>query len=90
MELLLSTLPIDVDVLMVPHHGSIHSSPSKLAEWCQPEAVVISGSRKRISADVENIFARSGARVFRTDRDGAIRFEIDESGIAIEPFITSK
>ncbi len=88
MELLLSTPPIDVDVLLVPHHGSLHSSPTKLTRWCQPESVVISGSRKRISEGVELIFAQSGARVFRTDRDGAIRFEFNVSGIEVTPFVT--
>lgn len=87
LELLLSGVPIDVDVLLVPHHGSIHSSPDKLTRWCHPEAVVISGSSKRISTDVESIFEQAGATVFRTDRDGAVRFEIAKSGFQVTPFV---
>ena len=89
MELLLSRTPIDVDVLMAPHHGSLHSSPSRLAAWCDPEFVVVSSSGKRLNPEVETIYNDAGAKVFRTDRDGAIRFEFEHSGVQAIPFLDS-
>jgi competence protein ComEC len=90
LDLLLSAPPIDVDVLLVPHHGSMDSAPRELTRWCEPEAVVISGSSKRIDPEVEAIFEDSGARVFRTDRDGAIRFEMPATGLQVAPFVRSR
>lgn len=89
MDLLLTRASRDVDVLMAPHHGSINSSPTRLTEWCEPEFVVISASGKRVDAKVEQIFKDSGARVFCTDRDGAVRFEFMGKNVKPLPYLNS-
>jgi competence protein ComEC len=67
---------VDVDVLMAPHHGSIHSKSDKLLQWCTPETVVISGGTRSLSKKVLQQFADEHRRVLATARDHALRIEI--------------
>lgn len=77
---LLADEPIDSDVLLVPHHGSRHSSPPGLIAWCRPDWAVISGSIARQPEDTETVYQTSGVRVLHTGREGAIRIEVDRAG----------
>jgi len=86
MRILLAKDPCQVDILMAPHHGSVNSSPTELAEWCDPEIVTISGSENRVGNRVEEIYVASGARVFRTDQDGAVRCEIGGKDVTVTTF----
>jgi competence protein ComEC len=74
------------DVLKVPHHGSANYLPA-FVKRVQPEIAVISvGSRNRFgqpSAAVLRELERLGARVYRTDRDGAILLRIRGEGIEV-------
>jgi competence protein ComEC len=64
------------DVLKVGHHGSRTSSSDELLAAVRPaEAVVSVGARNRFghpAAETLSALARAGARVWRTDRDGAV------------------
>ncbi|MDR1277012.1 MAG: DNA internalization-related competence protein ComEC/Rec2 [Candidatus Accumulibacter sp.] len=61
--------------LVVPHHGSRGgSSPAFVAAVAPEEAIVSAGYRNRFGHPRPEVLARYGAsRVWRTDRDGAIR-----------------
>ncbi|MDR1367360.1 MAG: DNA internalization-related competence protein ComEC/Rec2 [Candidatus Accumulibacter sp.] len=63
-------------VVLVPHHGSRGgSSPAFVAAVAPEEAVVSAGYRNRFGHPRPEVLARYGAsRIWRTDRDGAIRF----------------
>jgi competence protein ComEC len=71
-----------VDVMLVPHHGSVTSSTEAfLAQFRPRHALIPVGYRNRFghpSADVLARYDRVGARVWRTDRDGALLVRIGE------------
>jgi competence protein ComEC len=64
------------DVLKVGHHGSRTSSSPELLDAVRPKLAVIScGVRNRFGhphAATLDVLARSGVRLFRTDRDGSV------------------
>jgi len=75
------------DVLKVGHHGSRTSSGAAfLAAVAPREAVISAGVRNRFghpSPEALAALERAGARVWRTDRDGAVRFETDGNTIVM-------
>jgi competence protein ComEC len=68
-------------VLLSPHHGSDSSSTPILMEQVDPEIVVVScGWKNRFKFPAESVLQRyeaMGARVLRTDINGAIRIWTD-------------
>jgi competence protein ComEC len=72
------------DVLLVPHHGSRSSSaPAFLAAVAPATAVVSAGYRSRFRHPHPEVTARyeaAGARVLRSDRDGAITIDLGAEG----------
>lgn len=79
---LMSRLPgLTADVLVVPHHGSDSSSTAGFVQMVDPEyAVVPAGWHNRWGFPDPTVVARYravGARVLKTARLGAIRFEFD-------------
>lgn len=77
---------LHADVLKVGHHGSRTSTSPELLAAVRPQVATIScGVRNRFGHPVPEILARiaaSGARVFRTDREGAV--ELDTDGTSLE------
>lgn len=78
-------------VLIAPHHGSRTSSSEELLTAVEPKAVLIScadrpGSGIPHPQTLERYAAR-GARIYRTDRHGAIHLNMDGKGLVIEPFL---
>jgi competence protein ComEC len=75
---------VAADVLKVPHHGSRTSSTPELLEAVAPALAVISlGWRNQFHFPAPEVVARyaaRGARVLRTDRDGAISVVISPDG----------
>jgi competence protein ComEC len=76
------------DVLKVGHHGS-HTSSSRefLAAVAPSEAVVSVGSRNRFGHPAPATLATlaaSGARVWRTDRDGSVVVETDGQSMHLQ------
>ena len=70
----------DVDILMVAHHGSKHSTSEALLRAAQPEQAVLSYGRNGYghphSGVLERLYAH-GVRVLETHEAGAVRLEID-------------
>lgn len=81
------------DVLKVGHHGSRTSSSPAFLEAVKPElAVISSGTRNRFGhphAETLDALARIRARVFRTDREGAITIESDGASLDVQPRSTT-
>jgi competence protein ComEC len=77
-----------VDVLLVPHHGSRTSSSAEFLAAVRPAvAVVAVGYRNRFrhpEAGVLQRFFTLGAKVFRTDRDGAVTVRLSDRELQIE------
>jgi competence protein ComEC len=76
--------PVAADVLKVPHHGSRTSSSDELVDAVHPALAVISlGWRNRFhfpAPEVLQRYAARGARVLRTDRDGAVTVTLAPDG----------
>jgi competence protein ComEC len=72
------------DLLIVPHHGSRSSStPAFIAAVHPAVAVYTPGYRNRFGHPQPEVVARyaaAGIRAYRTDYDGALSFDIGESG----------
>ena len=76
-----------VDVVKAPHHGSKTSSGEDWVATLRPSVVLVSsGEHNRFhhpSATVLGRYERFGARVLRTDREGAIRLTLVPGGALI-------
>lgn len=81
LEDVMAELPLDSDVVMAPHHGSIRSDPVGFSAWSTTEIVVISGGHERGLQAVWTAYASSGASVAYTEEDGAIRITLSPHGI---------
>ncbi|MCR4601667.1 MAG: ComEC/Rec2 family competence protein [Clostridia bacterium] len=67
---------LDVDVLKVAHHGSKTSSSQAFLDIASPEISVIQVGRRNMyghpTPEALKRLARTGSRIFRTDRDGSV------------------
>jgi len=67
----------DIDVLMVPHHGSKTSSTRNFVETCKPRVAVFSYGENSYgipSYDVLNRYRDCGSIILKTKEDGQINF----------------
>ena len=87
-EAVLAEEPLDVDVLLAPHHGSAFSDPPGFAAWCTPEWVVLSG---RSSADEPRFttasYRQAGAEILHTAQSGAVEFVVGFDGVSCGQFL---
>jgi competence protein ComEC len=80
-----------VDLLRVGHHGSSNATTPELLAVAKPRFAVISvGFRNPFKLPRMDVLARlekSGARVYRTDVDGAVTFYLDRHGVTPSPAV---
>ena len=78
------------DVLVVPHHGSNHSSSSDFIRAVGCRFAVVSAGRSNVfrhpHPGVVERYRRAGAYLFRTDCDGAVTFKTDGHHLRTETF----
>ncbi len=76
---------IKCDVIKVPHHGGESKEISTLAKNADADYAVISCDKNNVyghpKKKTTDAFKDSGAKIYRTDRDGAISFYINEKEI---------
>jgi competence protein ComEC len=74
-------LNLHSDILLAPHHGSSSSSTQLFIDTVLPGNVIISCGRdnryKFPHADVLKRYSNLGARIYRTDKDGAVFISSD-------------
>lgn len=80
LDRLLAAPPKHFDLVMAAHHGSSHSSPHQFCQWATPDFLAVSCGSKKFSAITADAAETFGCRLLRTDRDGAIEFEIAKDG----------
>ncbi|MBF0226284.1 MAG: DNA internalization-related competence protein ComEC/Rec2 [Desulfobacterales bacterium] len=77
-------------VLIAPHHGSKTSSTDAFVNIVRPEYVIISvGWKNRFKLPHKTVlkkYENIGAKVFRTDLDGAVVIKVNSQGIEVKPF----
>lgn len=85
----LSRAPIRV--LKVAHHGSRTSTSDALLEAWRPQIALVScGRGNRFGHPAPDVVARlerSGARIYRTDRDGAITLTTDGRSVTVTTYV---
>jgi competence protein ComEC len=86
-EILAAGLPLQSQVLKAPHHGSDSSTSAAFLERVRPEIVVISVGRANPSnlprPDVLERCRAAGAKVYRTDLQGAVEIRSDGRQISV-------
>ena len=86
LDRLLKSPPLDTDVLLSPHHGSVKANPPDLARWATPEYLVVSTPEVAVA---ERLATRYGpeTQILTTAAQGAIRCHISPEGeLQMEPF----
>lgn len=85
-----SSYDIDVDVLKVPHHGSLTSSSYQFLEKVKPEYSIISVGRGNLyghpSPQVINRLQEIGSKVHTTDKMGMIKVVMSRNKVEMIPF----
>ncbi|OGW51778.1 MAG: DNA internalization-related competence protein ComEC/Rec2 [Nitrospirae bacterium RBG_19FT_COMBO_42_15] len=89
-EALLKHDSIKSNIIKVPHHGAKSSLNEDFIRAVSPEIAVVSvGYQNRYrhpsSEHIEG-YEKVGARIFRTDKDGAIILKVNERGINIKTY----
>ena len=78
---------LPAEVLLMPHHGSRTSStPAFIAAVGAQDVVTPVGYRNRFGhpkADVVERYEASKAKIWRTDRDGALTVQLDAAGVSV-------
>lgn len=77
---------LNCDIIKVPHHGSRSSSLPYLLNSARPKVAIISAGAQNYFGHPhkETLLRYSNARIYRTDRDGAVTVKIDKKGYKIE------
>ncbi|MHB8055172.1 MAG: DNA internalization-related competence protein ComEC/Rec2 [Candidatus Aminicenantales bacterium] len=86
-EILAAGIDVRAQVLKAAHHGSDSSSSEAFLAAVRPEYIVISAGRDNRSRlphpDTLARFVRSGARILRTDLEGAVEFRSDGDRLSV-------
>ena len=86
--------PLAATVLKVAHHGSRTSTTEPFVNASRPLLAVVSvGARNPFRHPVPEVLARlalAGARVYRTDRDGAVIVETDGARLWVTRWATGR
>ncbi len=79
-QMLIANPPLNVELLLAPHHGSLHSQSEKIVKWCQPKTIIVSGSERTLSPRVMKAFEAEDREFLLTARDHALRTIIHSDG----------
>lgn len=88
-DILKTGLSLSGTVIKAPHHGSKSSSTPRFLEKVHPQYVVFTarGGRSHLpNPAVLERYESMGAKVYRSDRDGAITFITDGKNMRVETF----
>lgn len=92
-KILAEGVPLASDFVKVPHHGSKTSSTEPFLEAVQPRFAAVSVGANNAyghpSDSVVERYAEDGARLLRTDRDGAITASSDGHRISVHAFVST-
>jgi competence protein ComEC len=82
---------LNADILKIPHHGSSSSSTPYFLQRVMPSYAVLSVGERSIGKlphpEVLERYKQSGARIYRTDRQGAITVVTDGEEIEVRPYL---
>ncbi len=91
---LLDQTLLQSDILKVPHHGSKGALQDQFLNRVSPKIVIFSvGKRNRYRhphPKVVEAYEKIGAKIHRTDQEGAITVTLNEGGFGVESFYEGK
>ncbi len=83
--------PLNADILKIPHHGSSSSSTLYFLQGVKPTYAVLSVGERNIGRlphpEVLKRYQELGAKIYRTDKHGAITIITDGKKIEIKTFL---
>lgn len=78
-----------IDVLLAPHHGSLHSEPERFAAWCRPRITVATTGRHSLPQRVTDAYTSQHdgrqSALLSTHRHGYVMVRLSQAGIHLEP-----
>jgi competence protein ComEC len=90
-QMLRKGFPVKADILKIPHHGSSSSSSLLFLERVKPIYAVLSVGERNIGRlphpEVLKRYEQLGAKIFRTDRQGAITVITDGKAFEVKTFL---
>jgi len=84
---------LDVDILKVPHHGSMTSSSLNFIKKIKPETAVISVGKNNYNhpnIEVVDRYKNQGVDLFRTDKDGQVIIKINRNSYKIDKILKNE
>jgi competence protein ComEC len=93
-QLIKSKIDLRSDVLVVPHHGSGHSSSAEFIKAVACRYAIVSAGKANVfhhpHPSTLQRYNDAGVNIFRTDRDGAVTLTTDGNNLHINTFIKQK
>lgn len=93
-QLITSKIDLHSDVLVVPHHGSAHSSSAEFIKAVACRYAIVSAGKTNVfhhpHPSTLQRYKEAGVRVFRTDRDGAVTLTTGGNDLRVNTFINQK
>ncbi len=77
-----------VDVLMIPHHGSLRTDHVSLGRWAGTQAAIASSGQHGLTEKLQPMYPPS-TQIFSTADDGAVTVTVSETGqLAVTPTLS--
>jgi competence protein ComEC len=93
-QLIKSKTDLRSDVLVVPHHGSAHSSSAEFIKAVACRYAIVSAGKANVfhhpHPSTLQRYSDAGVNIFRTDRDGAVTLMTDGTKLNIDTFRKSR
>ena len=93
-QLIKSKTDLRSDVLVVPHHGSAHSSSAEFIKAVTCRYAIVSAGKANVfhhpHPSTLQRYNDAGVNIFRTDRDGAVTLMTDGTKLNIDTFRKSR
>ena len=93
-QLIKSKIDLHSDVLVVPHHGSAHSSSAEFIKAVACRYAIVSAGKTNVfhhpHPSTLQRYKEAGVSVFRTDRDGAVTLTTGGNDLHVNTFINQK
>jgi competence protein ComEC len=93
-QLIKSKIDLISDVLVVPHHGSTHSSSAEFIKAVACRYAIVSAGKANVFHHPHPLtlqrYSDAGVNIFRTDHDGAVTLMTDGTKLNIDTFRKSR
>jgi competence protein ComEC len=93
-QLIKSKINLHSDVLVIPHHGSGHSSSTEFIKAVACRYAIVSAGKTNVfhhpHPSTLQRYKDAGVDIFRTDRDGAVTMTTDGNNLQINTFIKNR